>query len=419
MAKNRYIVLLDNQNEKSIRNVEKGFSVSVTSSEYLSKDNRSFNIIDNNNAVLYKNLGVVVVDDVDEEQLTRSVADSRSPVVYFEKEREFFPADEITLINDLKASVDQLKNKILELENFMQKKPIPKPVVTDLEWGLKAIGIGDTQFSGKGIDVCILDTGFDVLHPDFAGRTIEGKSFIEGEEWDKDPNGHGTHCAGIACGNVRSDTGKRYGIANDCNLKIGKVLANSGKGTTSSIIDAIDWAITKKFRIVSLSLASPVKLNEKPSVLFETVGNRALDNNCLIIAAAGNESKRPELPAPVSAPANSLSIMAVAAIDNQMRIARFSNAGINAATGGNINVCAPGVDVLSSYPKKSGNSGDYALLSGTSMATPHVSGLAALYMEQFPGLNAREIWELLESKAKPIESLKYRDIGKGLIQVIQ
>ncbi len=163
MAKNRYIVLLDNQNEKSIRNVEKGFSVSVTSSEYLSKDNRSFNIIDNNNAVLYKNLGVVVVDDVDEEQLTRSVADSKSPVVYFEKEREFFPADEITLINDLKASVDQLKNKILELENFMQKKPIPKPVVTDLEWGLKAIGIGDTQFSGKGIDVCILDTGFDVL----------------------------------------------------------------------------------------------------------------------------------------------------------------------------------------------------------------------------------------------------------------
>ncbi len=419
MAKNRYIVLLDNQNEKSIRNVEKGFSVSVTSSEYLSKDNRSFNIIDNNNAVLYKNLGVVVVDDVDEEQLTRSVADSKSPIVYFEKEREFFPADEIALINDLKANVNQLKNKILELENFMQKKPIPKPVITDLEWGLKVIGIGDTQFSGKGIDVCILDTGFDVLHPDFAGRAIEGKSFIEGEEWDKDPNGHGTHCAGIACGNVRNDTGKRYGIAKDGNLKIGKVLANSGKGTTSSIIDAVDWAITKKFRIISLSLASPVKLNEKPSVLFETVGNRALDNNCLIIAAAGNESKRPELPSPVSAPANSLSIMAVAAIDNQLRIARFSNAGINAVTGGNINVCAPGVDVLSSYPKKSENSGNYVLLSGTSMATPHVSGLAALYMEQFPDLNARKIWELLENKAKPIENLKYRDMGKGLIQVIR
>lgn len=419
MVKNRYIVLLDSQNEKSIRNVEKGFSVSVTSSEYLSKDNRSFNIIDNNNAVLYKNLGVVVVDDVDEEQLTRSIADSKSPIIYFEKEREFFPADEFTFIDDLKTNVDQLKNKILELENYIRRKPIPKPAVTDLEWGLKAIGMGETQFSGKGIDVCILDTGFDVSHPDFVDRIIEGKSFIEGEEWDKDPNGHGTHCAGIACGNVRNDTGKRYGIAKDSNLKIGKVLSNNGKGTTSSIIDAIDWAITKKFRIISLSLASPVKLNEKPSVLFETVGIRALDSNCLIIAAAGNDSKRPALPVPVSAPANSLSIMAVAAIDNQMRVARFSNAGINAATGGNVNVCAPGVDVLSSYPKKSGNSGNYVLLSGTSMATPHVSGLAALYMEQFPDLNTREIWELLESKAKPIENLKYRDIGKGLIQVIQ
>lgn len=418
MANNRYIVLLANQNEKSIRNMEKEFSVSVTSSEYLSKDSRSFDIIDNNNAVLYKNLGMMVVDDVDEKQLSLSVSDSKSPIVYFEKEREFYSADEIALINDLKTDVDQLKNKILELENFIRNKPIPKPVNTELEWGLKAIGIGNTQFSGKGIDVCVLDTGFDISHLDFAGRIIEGKSFIEGEEWDKDPNGHGTHCAGIACGNVRNDTGKRYGIAKDCNLKIGKVLSNTGRGTTSSIIDAIDWAITKKFRIISLSLASPVKLNEKPSILFETVGTKALDNNCLIIAAAGNDSKRPSLPLPVSVPANSLSVMAVAAIDNQMRVARFSNAGINAATGGNINVCAPGVDVLSSYPQKGANSGNYVLLSGTSMATPHVSGLAALYMEQFPDLNAREIWKLIENNAKPIENLKYRDIGSGLIQVI-
>ncbi|HBK41155.1 MAG TPA: hypothetical protein DDZ57_06230, partial [Porphyromonadaceae bacterium] len=121
-------------------------------------------------AVLYKNLGVVVVDDVDEEQLTRSIADSKSPVIYFEKEREFFPADEFTFIDDLKTNVDQLKNKILELENYIRRKPIPKPAVTDLEWGLKAIGMGETQFSGKGIDVCILDTGFDVSHPDFVDR---------------------------------------------------------------------------------------------------------------------------------------------------------------------------------------------------------------------------------------------------------
>ena len=418
MKQNRYIVLLKDQHKSSIQSVEREFSVSVTSSELLSKDNRSYNIIDNKNAVLYKNLGVVVVDDMDEQQLTLSVKDTKRPVIWFEKERDFFAADEITLINELKTAVDQLKTKITELENFILHKPIPQQPVIEWQWGLKAIGMDKTLFTGKGIDVCILDTGFDISHPDFTGRTIEGKSFIQGEDWDKDPNGHGTHCAGVACGNVRNDTGVRYGIAKDCNLKIGKVLSNSGNGTTSSIIDAIDWAITKKFRIISMSLASPVQINEKPSVLFETVGTRALENNVLIIAAAGNDSQRPSLPAPVSAPANSLSIMAVAAIDNQMKVARFSNAGINASTGGNINVCAPGVDILSSYPRKSGSTTDYKLLSGTSMATPHVSGLAALYMEQFPDLSARQVWELLETKAKQIENLPYRDIGKGLIQTI-
>ena len=418
MAGNRYIVLLKDQHKSSIKNVEKEFSVSVTSSELLSREKKSFNIIDAQNAVLYKNLGVVVADDMDEEQLTSSVADASSPVIYFEKEREFFSADENTLIQELKTGIEQLKNKVLELETFIQNKPIPQHPVVEMEWGLKAIGINNTQYTGKGVDICILDTGLDAAHPDFTGRIIEGKSFIQGEEWDKDPNGHGTHCAGVACGNVRNDNGNRYGIATESNLKIGKVLSDSGKGTTSSIIDAIDWAITKKFRIISMSLASPAGINEPPSVLFETVGKRALENNVLIIAAAGNDSNRPSLPRPVSVPANSVSIMAVAAIDSQMRIARFSNAGINAATGGNINVCAPGVDIVSSYPRKNGIPKDYKVLSGTSMATPHVSGLAALYMEQFPGLNAGEIWTLLENNAKPIENLKYRDIGKGLIQTI-
>lgn len=418
MAGNRYIVLLKDQHKSSIKNVEKEFSVSVTSSELLSREKKSFNIIDAHNAILYKNLGVVVADDMDEEQLTISVADTASPVIYFEKERDFFPADENSLIQELKTGIEQLKNKVLELENFIQNKPIPQHPVVEMEWGLKAIGINNTQYTGKGVDICILDTGLDAAHPDFTGRIIEGKSFIQGEEWDKDPNGHGTHCAGVACGNVRNDTGNRYGIAAESNLKIGKVLSDSGKGTTSSIIDAIDWAITKKFRIISMSLASPAGINEPPSLLFETVGKRALENNVLIIAAAGNDSNRPSLPRPVSAPANSVSIMAVAAIDSQMHIARFSNAGINAATGGNINVCAPGVDIVSTYPRKNGISNDYKVLSGTSMATPHVSGLAALYMEQFPGLNAGEIWTLLENNAKPIENLKYRDIGKGLIQTI-
>ncbi|WP_404984145.1 S8 family peptidase [Chryseobacterium sp. M5] len=418
MEKERYIVLLRNQEKSALKKVERELQVSITSSENLSKENRSFQVIDEDNSVLYKNLGVMVVENMDEHQLAKAMQNDSNPIVYFEKERDFFPAGEMKIISELKKQSAELSDKIIELEKFINNKPIPAKNLVEMEWGIKSIGIEKALYTGKGIDVCILDTGLEMSHPDFSSREIEGKSFIQGEDWSKDPNGHGTHCTGISTGNLRSDTGKRYGIAKDCNLKIAKVLSDKGKGTTSSVIDAIDWAITKQFRILSLSLASPVALNEKPSVLFETVGTRALENNCLIIAAAGNDSNRPSLPKPVSAPANSLSIMAVAAIDGQMRVAKFSNGGLNPSTGGNINVCAPGVDIFSTYPKNTKNKNYYFALSGTSMATPHVSGLAALYMEQFPDLSAKEIWEMIEKNAKPIEGLKYRDIGSGLIQII-
>lgn len=418
MEKERYIVLLRNQEKSALKKVEKELQVSITSSENLSKENRSFQVIDEDNSVLYKNLGVMVVENMDEHQLAKAMQNDSNPIVYFEKERDFFPADEMKIISELKKQSAELSDKIIELEKFINNKPIPAKNLVEMEWGIKSIGMERALYTGKGINVCILDTGLEMSHPDFSSREIEGKSFIQGEDWSKDPNGHGTHCTGISAGNLRSDTGKRYGIAKDCNLKIAKVLSDKGKGTTSSVIDAIDWAITKQFRILSLSLASPVALNEKPSVLFETVGTRALENNCLIIAAAGNDSNRPSLPKPVSAPANSLSIMAVAAIDGQMRVAKFSNGGLNPSTGGNINVCAPGVDIFSTYPKNTKNKNYYFALSGTSMATPHVSGLAALYMEQFPDLSAKEIWEMIEKNAKPIEGLKYRDIGSGLIQII-
>lgn len=418
METERYIVLLQDQQKTSLKKVEKELEVSITSSEFLSKENRSYQIIDQDNGVLYKNLGVLVVDNMDEEQLKNAVKNESNPIVYYEKEREFFSADELQLITELKKQSAGLSEKISELEKFLTTKPLPQKSMVEMEWGLKAIGMERAQYTGKGVDICILDTGLETSHPDFSSEEIEGKSFIDGEDWNRDPNGHGTHCAGIATGNIRSDTGKRYGIANGCNLKIAKVLSDSGRGTTSSVIDAIDWAITKKFRILSLSLASPVKLNDQPSVLFETIGERALENNCLIIAAAGNDSNRPQIPQPVSMPANSKSIMAVAAVDGQMRVARFSNAGLNPSTGGNVDVCAPGVDIMSTYPKNSKNKKFfYYAMSGTSMAAPHVSGLAALYMEQFPEKSAKEIWELIENKARPIDGMKYRDIGNGLIQI--
>lgn len=418
MENERYIVVLEDQHKNSLKKIENEFDVNITSSEFLSAENRAYDVIDEDNGVLYKNLGVLVVENMDEAQLKSAVKNDSNPIVYFEKERDFFSADELSIISELKKQSAEIADKITELEKYIINKPLPQKPLVEMEWGLKALGLGNSLYTGKGVDICILDTGLELSHPDFFGRNIEGKSFIAGEDWNRDPNGHGTHCAGVATGNIRLDNGKRYGIAKEANLKIAKVLSDAGKGTTSSVIDAIDWAITKKFRILSLSLASPVLLNEAPSPLFETVGARALENNCIIIAAAGNDSNRPAVPKPVSMPANSMSVMAVGAIDGQMKVAKFSNAGLNPSTGGNVNICAPGVDIISSYPKNSKNkNSNYYAMSGTSMATPHVSGLIALYMEQFPEKSAKEIWELVEMKAKPIEGLKYRDIGNGLIQI--
>jgi subtilisin family serine protease len=416
--KNRYIVLLEKVTKPTLKKMQDDFQMSITSSESLNKDNKSYNILNKDNSILYKNLNVMVMQDAELKYLNRALKDKMNPVIYFEKDREFFPCDELDLLNAIKNLSNTLQEKIIELDNLFRNKPVQVRQSSLMEWGLLAIGLNNTQYTGKGIDICILDTGFNLQHPDYSNRNIEGKSFIPNEDWSTDGNGHGTHCAGIAAGNKRLDTGKRYGVASESNIKIGKVLSDSGVGSTSAIIDAIDWAITKKYRIISLSLGSPVEINEEPSLIFEKVGEKALENNCLIIAAAGNDSNRPSLPKPVSCPANSKSIMAVAAIDEQLKVARFSNGGINASTGGNINVCAPGVNILSSYSNTSKRPSLYAILSGTSMATPHVSGMAALYMEAYPDLSARGIWSLLEKNTKFIENSQIRDLGSGLIRTI-
>src|SRR5687767_8073366 len=102
MEKERYIVILDDQQKNSLKKVENELEVTITSSEFLSSENRSYEVIDNENGVLYKNLGILVVENMDEEQLKSAVKNESNPIVYFEKEREFFSADELSIINELK-----------------------------------------------------------------------------------------------------------------------------------------------------------------------------------------------------------------------------------------------------------------------------------------------------------------------------
>lgn len=277
-------------------------------------------------------------------------------------------------------------------------------------WGLQATGVNTSRFRGAGINVAILDTGLDLLHVDFLGRAPVTKSFIPNETV-QDIAQHGTHCAGTACGpqspaaNVR-----RYGCAFGANLFIGKVLGDDGFSVPGSVVQGMDWALTNGCHVISMSLGARV---DQVSQTYEEIGQRALDQGCLIVAAAGNNARRESGNVGfVEQPANSKTIMAVAALDDNLQIARFSARSSSlTGVGGKIDIAAPGVNVFSSIP------GGHDSFNGTSMATPHVAGIAAMIAES-TGARGSDLWNRLTQSAKSLP-LPQADVGSGLVQAPQ
>ncbi|ANZ34805.1 protease [Lentzea guizhouensis] len=276
-----------------------------------------------------------------------------------------------------------------------------------LTWGLQAVGADVSTATGKGVKLAVLDTGWEKNHPDFTGRAITTKSFITGEDV-QDGHGHGTHCIGTAAGPRKPSTLPGYGVAPEAEIFAGKVLSNAGSGSDGGILGGIDWAVTNGCAVISMSLGADVPAGTPYSQIYETVAQRALAKGTLIIAASGNASSRPGRIAPVGHPARCPSIIAVAAIDVNRAIASFSSGSADKI--GQIDVCGPGVDVHSSFklPEK------YRRLRGTSMATPHVSGVAVLIAEK-TGARAYELWARLTGTALRLP-LPSTDIGSGLVQ---
>jgi subtilisin family serine protease len=311
------------------------------------------------------------------------------------------------------AAVNQLVDGLLgstrrEQRGVVAEEAVAAVDVSQATWGLHVSRVVESQFSGRGVRVAVLDTGMDLTHPDFIGRNITHQSFIQGESV-QDGNGHGTHVIGTACGPLRPQNLPRYGVAYEADIFAGKVLSNQGSGADGGILAGIDWAVQNGCRIISMSLGAPVFSGQRPSAVYETIGRRALEAGTLIIAAAGNESSRPFFISPVGRPANSRSIFAVAAVDSSRAVASFSNGGIN-PNGGAVNIAAAGVGVYSSVPMPR----RYATLNGTSMATPHVSGIAALHLQANPGLSALDLARLLFRSAQSLR-LPRRDVGRGLV----
>ena len=266
-------------------------------------------------------------------------------------------------------------------------------------WGLSACRVPQSQFSGKGIKVAVLDTGFDLGHPEFTGRSFVTNTFVG--QPVQDLHGHGTHTTGTACGPLApAGPIQRYGIGYDAQIFVGKVLTNSGSGTQIQVLAGMNWAIVNKCAVISMSLGAAIPV--QPS--YTAAGAAALAAGCLIIAAAGNNSSRPGVINPAGAPANSPTIMSVAALDSSLRVAVFSD-------GRKVDIAGPGVNVFSSWPRPTLHN----TISGTSMATPHVSGCAALWAQSNPALRGAALRAKLVATARHLP-FQASDVGAGLVQ---
>lgn len=237
------------------------------------------------------------------------------------------------------------------------------------DWGVLALKVDKAKNKGKGVKVAVLDTGVDPNHPDLDGRIKSAddlKDFSGSRYGVTDRQGHGTHCAGRVLAE-----GTNYGVAPEADLIVAKVLSDSGSGGVDDIADGVDWAVSRGADVLSLSLGGPSKDNYIPYAF-----QRAEAAGVIIVCAMGNEGPREGTG---GYPGKYPESVSVAAVDENMVVARFSSRDPA------VYVSAPGVNIRSTYP-----GGKYATMSGTSMACPHVAGLAALWVAANPQVPKKE-----------------------------
>ncbi|MDX2644295.1 S8 family serine peptidase [Streptomyces sp. PA03-1a] len=269
---------------------------------------------------------------------------------------------------------------------------------------------GDT---GQGVDVAVLDTGVDAEHPDLAGRIAASQSFVPDED-ATDRHGHGTHVASIIAGTGAASDGKEKGVAPGADLHIGKVLSDEGAGEESWVLAGMEWAaVDQHADIINMSLGDPAP-SDGTDPLSSAVNRLSAETGALFVVAAGNTATDHSIGSPAAADA----ALTVGAVDSSDDLAYFSSRGPRVDGGLKPEISAPGVDVLAARSQYSPfGEGSYLTFSGTSQATPHVAGAAALLAATHPGLTSSQLKDLLVSSSKQLPAWSAFQAGSGRVDV--
>lgn len=338
-----------------------------------------------------------------EEEVNRALIEqySQSTDYIFEE----IPAASITVTDTQKKALQMSP----EVKSITYDMPVTSSAQT-ISYGYEKVGMKNlvpSTLTGTGVKIGILDSGVDSRHPDLQKRVAGGTCLMTivdpagCPDSYNDDSGHGTHVAGIIAAN--NNTFGTVGVAPSASLYAIKVLDENGRGSTSTLIAGVEWAMRQKVDILNISITAPIY-----ETSLEEIMKKAYNAGILIVGAAGNTGP------PVSGSSSSVeypakfdSVIAVSSIDQYDKIDPLSSLGKE------VELAAPGVKIYSTYPDS-----DYTTSSGTSMAAPYVSGLAALYKEKYPEMTNVQIRALLQKNAKDLGAAG-RDtyFGYGLVQV--
>ncbi|GLZ76729.1 serine protease [Actinorhabdospora filicis] len=265
-------------------------------------------------------------------------------------------------------------------------------------------------YDGTGTTIAIIDSGLDTSHPDVAGRVKAIRDFTGTAPDGADDIGHGTHVASIAAGSGAASNGRYKGVAPKADLLIAKVCVN-GSCQFSDIIAGMEWSVAQGADVANMSLGGPAGGTDDPVVA--ALERLTAESGTLFAVAAGNSYEPRTIESPGSAP----SALTVASVTKTDERSDFSSQGPNYDWSMKPDITAPGSDITAARAAGTEGEGDYATHSGTSMATPHVTGAAALLKQQHPDWTAARLKSTLVSSAKGLDGLSAFQEGAGRLDL--